>query len=54
MEHGVYVQLSLVLPDVIEADVLGVPDQPGGLMIQGGVSLLESTHPKNDRHSPAL
>jgi hypothetical protein len=54
VQRGIDVELTLIFPDVIEADVLSVTDEPGGLVIQGGVPLFESTHPKDNRYRPAL
>jgi hypothetical protein len=54
VERGINVKLTLIFPDVIEADVLGVTNEPGGLVIQGGVPLFERTHPKDDRYRLAL
>jgi hypothetical protein len=54
VQRGIDVELTLIFPDIIEADVLSVPDEPGGLVIQGGVPLFESTHPEDDRYPPAL
>ena len=34
MQHGIDVELTPVLPEIVERDALGVPDQPGGLMVQ--------------------
>jgi hypothetical protein len=48
VQRGIDVELTLIFPDIIEADVLSVTDEPGGLMIQGGVPLLEGTHPKHN------
>jgi hypothetical protein len=41
VEHRVHVQLAFVLPDVREGDVLGMADEPGGLMVERGVPLIE-------------
>jgi hypothetical protein len=49
VQRGIDVELALIFPDIMEADVLSMTDEPGGLVIQGGVPLFESTHPKDDR-----
>jgi len=54
VQRGVDVELPLILPDIIEADVLSVTDEPSGLVIQRGVPLFERPHPKHHRYPPAL
>jgi hypothetical protein len=54
VERGIDVELTPVFPEVIEADVLSVTDEPSGLVIQGGVPFFESTDPKDNRYRPAL
>jgi len=41
MQHGVDVQLAVAGPDVAEGDPLGMAQEPGGLMVQGGDTLLQ-------------
>jgi hypothetical protein len=54
VQRGIDVEFTLIFPDIMEADVLSVTDEPGGLVIQGGVPLFEGTHPKDDRYPSAL
>jgi hypothetical protein len=54
VQHRIDVELTLVFPDVVEGDVLSMSYQPGGLMIQGCVSLLKGTHPEDYRDTAAL
>jgi hypothetical protein len=54
VEHGVHVQLAFIFPDFVKCDVLGVPDQPGGFMIQGSVPFFQRTNPKNDGDTATL
>jgi hypothetical protein len=39
VQRSVDVKLTFIFPDLMEADVLGVTDEPGALVIQGGVPL---------------
>lgn len=48
MEHGVDIQLPLAGPDGTKRDSLGMAEQPGGLVVQGGLALLERTDPQED------
>jgi hypothetical protein len=54
VQHRIDVKLTLVFPYIVEADVLSVSDQPGGFVIQGGVTLFKGTHPQHDGYAPAL
>src|ERR1700737_2311276 len=54
MQHRVNVEFPLILPQVIEADILRVADEPGRLVVERGGPFLQGPDPKSDRHSPAL
>ncbi len=54
VKHSVYVQLPFVLPDLRKRYVLGVANEPGGFMIQGGRSLFQRTDAEDDRQAAAL
>lgn len=54
MEHRVDQEVAVPGPQVTEADVLGVPQQPGGLMIAAGGPLVQGADAKGDRDAEAL
>jgi hypothetical protein len=54
VQHRLDVELAPVFPDLGKGDVLGMAEKPGGLMVQGGVSLLERADPKGHGQAPAL
>jgi hypothetical protein len=45
VEHGVDVQLPFVFPKIVKGDPLGVTNEPGGLVIQGGGALFQGAYP---------
>jgi hypothetical protein len=54
MQHRVDVEFSLILPQVVEADVLRVADEPGCFMVERGGAFLQGADPKGDRDAVAL
>jgi hypothetical protein len=54
VKHSVHVQFALVLPEIVKADVLGVSQKPGGLVIEGGCALLQRSDSKSHRHTSTL
>jgi hypothetical protein len=43
MEDGVNIQFTLILPDLGECDMLGVPQEPGGFVIERGGPFFQGT-----------
>jgi hypothetical protein len=54
VEHGLDVQVALALPQLEKVDVLGVTQQPGGLVIEGIGTLLQLAHAQGDTEALAL
>jgi hypothetical protein len=54
VEHRVDIQLTLVLPEIVEGDPLGMADEPGGLVVQGSGALFQGADPERDRYCAAL
>jgi hypothetical protein len=54
MQHGIDVQFAVTGPHLAERDALGVAEQPGGLMIQGGNALFQRTDPEEHVERLAL
>jgi hypothetical protein len=54
VQHSIDVELAFVFPDVVEGDVLSMPEEPGGFVIEGGIPLLKGTHPEDYWDTAAL
>ena len=54
VEHGVHVEIILVGPRLAEADLLGVPQQPGCFVIEGGGAILQRADPQGDAERAAV
>ena len=54
MEDGVHIQFALILPDIGECDMLGVAQQPGGFVIEGGGPFFEGTDSQEHGNGSAL
>ncbi len=54
VKDGLHVEIALPLPEPAERDVLGMAEQPGGLVIQRVHPFLEGADPECDRQCPAL
>ena len=51
VEDGINVKIALGPPEVAECDLLGMPEQPGCFMIEGGRPFLQLADPQ--QHSEA-
>jgi hypothetical protein len=54
VEDGIDEQIEVLGAEVSETDVLGVPQQPGGLVIGGARALLQGADPERHRDFLAL
>ena len=54
VKGGIHVQLAFVLPDLRKCYVLGMPDEPGGLMIEGGCTVFQRADAQGDREAATL
>ena len=54
LQHGVDVQVAVTGPDLAERDALGVAEQPGGLVVEGGDALLQRPDPEEHVERLAL
>ena len=54
MKHGLHQKLGTLTPQRSEGDLLGVAEEPGGLVVQGIGAVVEGSDPQRDRQLPAL
>ena len=54
VEDGVDVEIALGPPQLAKRDLLGMPEQPGCLMIERGRPFLELADPQQDTEAAAL
>jgi hypothetical protein len=54
VEYGLDVEVAFTLPQLEKVDVLGVPQQPGGLVIERIGTFLQLAHAQGDTEALAL
>ena len=54
VKDGIHVKLAFVLPNLRKGYVLGVADEPGGLMIKRGRSVFQRSDTKGDWEAATL
>ena len=54
VKGGIHVKLAFVLPDLRKGYVLGMANEPGGLMIERGRSVFQRSDTKGDREAATL
>jgi hypothetical protein len=54
VKHGIDVEFSLILPQIVKRDSLGVAYQPGGFVVEGSSPFLQGAYAEGDWHRAAL
>ena len=54
MKDRLGIEVTVSLPQLEKGDALGVPEQPGGFVIEGGGAFIQRAYPEGHVQPPAV